>query len=60
MPFLMQGNPGLVTCTDDQAAFSDGMRVVFSGVQGMTELNSCGPIEIKVIGEYYGIGEVLL
>ncbi|KAK2857775.1 hypothetical protein Q7C36_005694 [Tachysurus vachellii] len=45
-------NPGIVTCTDEQAAFSDGMHVVFSGVQGMTELNSYGPIEIKILDNY--------
>ncbi|XP_058260101.1 ubiquitin-like modifier-activating enzyme 1 isoform X1 [Hemibagrus wyckioides] len=49
---VSKGNPGIVTCTDDQAAFSDGMHVVFSGVQGMTELNSYGPTEIKMIGHY--------
>ncbi|KAF5904273.1 ubiquitin-like modifier-activating enzyme 1, partial [Clarias magur] len=49
---VSKGNPGIVTCTDNQNAFTDGMRIVFSGVQGMTELNSCGPIEIKVIDEY--------
>ncbi|XP_053492231.1 ubiquitin-like modifier-activating enzyme 1 [Ictalurus furcatus] len=49
---VSKGNPGIVTCTDDQGTFTDGMRVVFSGVQGMTELNSCGPTEIKVIDSY--------
>ncbi|MCI4375195.1 hypothetical protein PGIGA_G00106540 [Pangasianodon gigas] len=49
---ISKGNPGIVTCTDDQGTFTDGMRVVFSGVQGMTELNSSGPIEIKVIDSY--------
>ncbi|KAK3557113.1 hypothetical protein QTP70_024648 [Hemibagrus guttatus] len=49
---VSKGNPGIVTCTDDQVAFSDDKRVVFSGVQGMTELNSYGPIEIKVIDNY--------
>ncbi|KAI5109010.1 ubiquitin-like modifier-activating enzyme 1 [Silurus meridionalis] len=46
---VSKGNPGIVTCTDDQAPFSNGMHVVISGVKGMTELNSYGPIEIKVI-----------
>ncbi|GAA6074810.1 ubiquitin-like modifier-activating enzyme 1 isoform X1, partial [Tachysurus ichikawai] len=45
-------NPGIVTCTDDQAAFLDGKHVVFSGVQGMTELNSYGPIEVKMLDNY--------
>uniref|UniRef100_A0A4W4EK58 Ubiquitin-activating enzyme E1 n=1 Tax=Electrophorus electricus TaxID=8005 RepID=A0A4W4EK58_ELEEL len=49
---ISKGNPGIVTCTDDQGHdFTDDMRVTFSGVQGMTELNSYGPIEIRVIGE---------
>uniref|UniRef100_A0AAR2ISJ7 E1 ubiquitin-activating enzyme n=1 Tax=Pygocentrus nattereri TaxID=42514 RepID=A0AAR2ISJ7_PYGNA len=45
---ISKENPGIVSCTDEQAhEFTDGMQVTFSGVQGMTELNSCGPIEIK-------------
>lgn len=46
----MQSNPGIVTCTDD-AKFTDDVRVAFSEVQGMTELNSYGPIPVKRIGE---------
>ncbi|KAI5619526.1 ubiquitin-like modifier-activating enzyme 1 [Silurus asotus] len=46
---VSKGNPGIVTCTDDQDPFSNGMHVVISGVEGMTELNSYGPIEIEVI-----------
>jgi len=43
-----------VTCTDEEShEFTDGMFVTFSEVQGMTELNSCGPIEIKVRGKCY-------
>ncbi|KAL7891776.1 hypothetical protein AOLI_G00012520 [Acnodon oligacanthus] len=50
---ISKENPGIVSCTDEQAhEFTDGMQVTFSGVQGMTELNSCGPIEIKRIGSY--------
>uniref|UniRef100_A0A4W4EK69 E1 ubiquitin-activating enzyme n=1 Tax=Electrophorus electricus TaxID=8005 RepID=A0A4W4EK69_ELEEL len=50
---ISKGNPGIVTCTDDQGHdFTDDMRVTFSGVQGMTELNSYGPIEIRVIGNH--------
>lgn len=58
----MQGNPGIVTCTDDQVAFSDGMHVVFSGVQGMTELNNHQPFKIKVIGEkcVTGFGSIVV
>lgn len=37
--------------TDEEShEFTDGMFVTFSGIQGMTELNGCAPIEIKVRG----------
>ncbi|XP_066519656.1 ubiquitin-like modifier-activating enzyme 1 [Hoplias malabaricus] len=50
---ISKGNPGVVSCADDQAhEFTDGMHVTFSGVQGMRELNSSRPIEIKNIGSY--------
>lgn len=43
-----------MTCTDEEShEFTDGMLVTFSEVQGMTELNSCNPIEIKVRGRCY-------
>uniref|UniRef100_A0A672SK37 E1 ubiquitin-activating enzyme n=1 Tax=Sinocyclocheilus grahami TaxID=75366 RepID=A0A672SK37_SINGR len=46
---ISKDNPGIVTCTDEEShEFTDGMFVNFSGIQGMTELNSYGPIEIKV------------
>ncbi len=48
---LFQENPGVVLCTDDQKhGFSNGSKVLFSEVKGMTELNSIGPVEIKVRG----------
>lgn len=38
----------MVVCSDDQSHdFEDGSKVCFSEVQGMTELNSIGPVEIK-------------
>lgn len=41
----------MVILTDDQRhEFSDGSKVSFSEVQGMTELNTIGPVEIKVCG----------
>lgn len=49
---LFQDNPGVVICTDDQKhGLSDGSKVTFSEVQGMTELNTQGPVEIKVCGQ---------
>ncbi|XP_071350333.1 ubiquitin-like modifier-activating enzyme 1 [Trachinotus anak] len=47
-------NPGVVVCTDEQKhGFSDGMKVSFSEVKGMTELNSIGPVEITVRSPYF-------
>lgn len=50
---ISKDNPGVVLCTDDQIPrFSDGSKVSFSEVQGMTELNSMEPVEIRVCGPY--------
>ncbi|KAK7916549.1 hypothetical protein WMY93_012310 [Mugilogobius chulae] len=50
---ISQGNPGVVVCSDDQKhGFKDGSKVIFSEVQGMTELNSLQPVEIKERGSY--------
>lgn len=56
---VSQANPGVVFCTDDRKhEFSDGSKVIFSDVQGMTELNTMGPVEIKVSGPYsFSIGD---
>uniref|UniRef100_A0A803VK49 SUMO-activating enzyme subunit 1 n=1 Tax=Ficedula albicollis TaxID=59894 RepID=A0A803VK49_FICAL len=45
---ISQGSPGVVTCmgTED---FQDGDLVTFSGVQGMTELNSQEPVPVRVL-----------
>ncbi|KAG7244428.1 hypothetical protein INR49_031170 [Caranx melampygus] len=49
---VTKDNPGVVLCTDDQKhGFSDVTRVCFSEVQGMTELNILGPVEITVRGK---------
>uniref|UniRef100_A0A8C9SEE6 E1 ubiquitin-activating enzyme n=1 Tax=Scleropages formosus TaxID=113540 RepID=A0A8C9SEE6_SCLFO len=48
---ISRGNPGIVTCTDKHE-FQDGDFVAFSEVLGMTELNSCGQVEIKVLEPY--------
>uniref|UniRef100_A0A0A9XZ86 E1 ubiquitin-activating enzyme n=4 Tax=Lygus hesperus TaxID=30085 RepID=A0A0A9XZ86_LYGHE len=49
---------GVVTCLDDtRHGLEDGDYVTFSEVQGMTELNGCDPIKIKVLGPYtFSIG----
>lgn len=42
----------MVICTDDQKhGLSDGDNVIFSEVQGMTELNNMAPVGIKVRGQ---------
>ncbi|KAM4893797.1 ubiquitin-like modifier-activating enzyme 7 [Sylvia borin] len=53
---ISQGNPGVVTCmrTEDSYGrfFRDGDLVMFSGVQGMTELNSQEPIPVHVLDDF--------
>ncbi|XP_056316726.1 ubiquitin-like modifier-activating enzyme 1 [Danio aesculapii] len=50
---ISKENPGVVNCTDEERhEFTDGMFVTFSEVQGMTELNNYGPVEIKVRDSY--------
>ncbi|KAM8757171.1 ubiquitin-like modifier-activating enzyme 1 isoform 2-T2 [Acanthopagrus schlegelii] len=50
---ITQDNPGVVLCMDDRRhSFSNGDKVSFSEVQGMTELNSMEPMEIEVRGPY--------
>lgn len=47
-----QDSAGVVTCLDEvRHGFESGDYVTFTEVQGMTELNGCQPIEIKVLGE---------
>ncbi|NWI71542.1 UBA1 enzyme, partial [Todus mexicanus] len=50
---VSQSNPGVVTCvgTEDSHGhlFSDGDLVMFSGVEGMTELNNKEPIPVRVL-----------
>lgn len=44
----------MVTCLDEaRHGFESGDYVTFTEVQGMTELNGCQPVEIKVLGEAY-------
>lgn len=50
---ITKGNPGIVTCQDEHRhEFQTGNYVTFSEVKGMTELNDCNPVEIKVLGPY--------
>ncbi|XP_059184316.1 ubiquitin-like modifier-activating enzyme 1 [Centropristis striata] len=50
---VSKANPGVVVCTDDRKIpFTNDCKVVFSEVQGMTELNSISPVEIEVHGSY--------
>uniref|UniRef100_A0AAQ4PV49 E1 ubiquitin-activating enzyme n=1 Tax=Gasterosteus aculeatus aculeatus TaxID=481459 RepID=A0AAQ4PV49_GASAC len=55
---VSKANPGMVFLTDDlPREFSNGSKVIFSEVQGMTELNSIGPVEIKDCGKcFFSIG----
>ncbi|XP_043258430.1 ubiquitin-like modifier-activating enzyme 1 [Colletes gigas] len=56
---ISQDIEGVVTCLDDtRHGMEDGDYVTFSEVQGMTELNGCEPIKIKVLGPYtFSIGD---
>ena len=41
----------MVTCLDEaRHGFESGDFVTFTEVLGMTELNACTPVEIKVLG----------
>lgn len=56
---ITKDTEGLVTCVDDtRHGLEDGDYVTFSEVQGMTELNGCEPIKVKVLGPYtFTIGD---
>ncbi|XP_041023829.1 ubiquitin-activating enzyme E1 1-like isoform X2 [Juglans microcarpa x Juglans regia] len=50
---ISNDNPALVTCVDDERLeFQDGDLVVFSEVNGMTELNDGKPRKIKDVRPY--------
>ncbi|KAM5146463.1 ubiquitin-like modifier-activating enzyme 1 isoform 1-T1 [Mantella aurantiaca] len=50
---ITKDNTGVVTCLDEaRHGFESGDFVTFTEIQGMTELNSCEPVEIKVLGPY--------
>lgn len=56
---ISKDTEGVVTCLDDtRHGMEHGDYVTFSEVQGMTELNGCKPIKIKVLGPYtFSIGD---
>ncbi|XP_051483773.1 ubiquitin-like modifier-activating enzyme 7 isoform X2 [Apus apus] len=59
---ISQGNPGVVTCVGTEYSydhdFCDGDLVTFSGVEGMTELNGCDPVPVRVLdGSRLEIGD---
>lgn len=49
----------VVTCLDEtRHGFEDGDYVTFSEVCGMTEINSAGPMKVKVLGPYtFSVGD---
>uniref|UniRef100_A0AAU7BNT9 E1 ubiquitin-activating enzyme n=1 Tax=Propylea japonica TaxID=158624 RepID=A0AAU7BNT9_9CUCU len=50
---ITKDKESVVTCIDDtRHGMEDGDYITFSEVQGMTELNNCKPIKIKVLGPY--------
>ena len=49
---VLQDAAAVVTCLDEaRHGFESGDFVTFTEVQGMTELNGCQPVEIKVLGK---------
>ncbi|KAG7279855.1 hypothetical protein CRUP_016182 [Coryphaenoides rupestris] len=51
--FSPQDAAAVVTCLDEaRHGFESGDYVTFTEVLGMTELNGCQPVEIKVLGPY--------
>ncbi|XP_055384682.1 ubiquitin-like modifier-activating enzyme 1 isoform X2 [Condylostylus longicornis] len=56
---ITRDTEGVVTCLDEtRHGLEDGDYVTFMEVEGMTELNGCHPIKIKVLGPYtFGIGD---
>uniref|UniRef100_A0A3P8P6T0 E1 ubiquitin-activating enzyme n=2 Tax=Astatotilapia calliptera TaxID=8154 RepID=A0A3P8P6T0_ASTCA len=50
---ITKDSAGVVTCLDEaRHGFESGDYVTFTEIQGMTELNGCKPVEIKVLGPY--------
>ncbi|XP_009475144.1 PREDICTED: ubiquitin-like modifier-activating enzyme 7 [Nipponia nippon] len=53
---ISQGNPGVVTCMGEEDSrghlFGDDDLVMFSGVEGMTELNGQEPVPVHVLDAF--------
>ncbi|MGH0146291.1 UNVERIFIED_CONTAM: hypothetical protein FKN15_007464, partial [Acipenser sinensis] len=50
---ITKDGAGVITCLDEaRHGFESGDYVTFTEIQGMTELNNCEPVEIKVLGPY--------
>ncbi|XP_041129070.1 ubiquitin-like modifier-activating enzyme 1 [Polyodon spathula] len=50
---ITKDSAGVITCLDEaRHGFESGDYVSFTEIQGMTELNNCEPVEIKVLGPY--------
>lgn len=57
--FILPQESSVVTCLDESRhGLEDGDYVTFSEVQGMTELNGCKPIMIKVRQSQMHVGGV--
>ncbi|KAI0243169.1 Ubiquitin-like modifier-activating enzyme 1 [Lamellibrachia satsuma] len=56
---ITQDTNSVVTCVDEtRHGYESGDYVTFSEVQGMTQLNGCEPVKIKVLGTYtFSIGD---
>ncbi|KAH8025177.1 hypothetical protein HPB51_004190 [Rhipicephalus microplus] len=48
---ITRDTEGVVTCLDEMKhGFEDGDYVTFSEVKGMTEINNCAPMKVRVLG----------
>ena len=56
---ITQASPGIFTVCDlERPGLEDGDFVVFEEVEGMAEINNCGPFEVKKISAYkFSIGD---
>lgn len=56
---ITKDTEGVVTCLDRMKhGFEDGDYVVFREVKGMTEINNCPPMKVKVLGpDTFSIGD---
>eukprot|EP00105_Crassostrea_gigas_P035763 XP_019919911.1 PREDICTED: ubiquitin-like modifier-activating enzyme 1 [Crassostrea gigas] len=56
---ITKDKEGVVTCLyEAHHGYEDGDHITFTEIQGMTELNGCKPIKIKVLGPYtFSIGD---